>query len=129
MRTHALLLVTGALALAGCQPSASGLATPAPAGNSVMAFATLAPLGSFEWHAAPVYTRNAALRSRAAGLLRAKRITQAQARAVLAGTDRVRQLLDHAVALDAGKQSAAAATDLGQARAQLAAAQTIIEGR
>lgn len=116
------------LALAGCQPAAPPLAT-APPPRGVEVFATLAPLGSFEWRAAPTYTRNAVLRHRAAVLLNDQRITVAEATRIQASADGVRRLLDQAVRLDAGQDSAAALAVLAKAVADLAAAEHSLEGR
>lgn len=127
MRTLALIALV--LGLAACQPAGSPLPATAPAPGGVEAFATLAPLGSFEWHAAPAYTRNAALRHRAAALLRGGRITKAQAVEVLRRTDRVRTLLDSAVTLDTGQQPDQAAARLAAARLELDATAALLEDK
>ena len=132
--THIVLAAVAALALAGCgappaPPAPVDLLASAPSSGAVEAFATLAPLGSFEWHAAPTYTRTAAARHRAAALLRDGRITRDQAIEVLRQTDQARRLLDEAVTQDADRQAVEAAASLASARAALAVAETILEGR
>jgi hypothetical protein len=74
-----------------------GAKATADSGGVYMA-ASLAPLGSFEWVAAPRYTELATVRHNAAVKLRKGQISVEQAEAVQARADGVRKLLDAAVA-------------------------------
>lgn len=112
------LLIAAALALSAC---ASHQVTPLQATSpaSVYGFATIAQWGHWESELAPVYTRLAALRHRAARALDAGRINVDTAIAIQANADRAR------VALDDSRRGPARDPTLLQ-RAQLAEAQRLI---
>lgn len=91
-----LVAAIAALLLAGCA------AAPQPMeahgrGRVVIGAATLATLGTFEWHAAPAYTQLALLRQRAARRLNDGRITVDLARRIQTAADAARAELDEAV--------------------------------
>ena len=91
-------LILGALVvllLAGC---ATQSLDTRPQTVQLVGVGTLATVGTFEYEAAPDFTRLAASRLRAASLLRNGRITAAQASEVQTVADQVRSLLDRAVA-------------------------------
>ena len=116
MNSRSLVIVA---ALAVCAACSSPATAPSLAGNAdtssqvtfapstvqssadsgaVAIFATLAPLGSFEWQVAPRYTALAAARHNAAVRLRKGLITVDQAQQVQADADATRKLLDASVA-------------------------------
>lgn len=70
--------------------------------DPTFAVATLAPLGSFEFVAAPAFTRNAALRHRSAALARAGKIDMTTLQRAINDCDSARKKLD--AALDADRQ-------------------------
>ena len=101
---HILLTVLSlaALAIAGC--NSSGLESRPSSDQGSYAVATLAPFGSFEWRAAPVYTRLAVLRKQTARRLNRGEIRVETAIEVQSQADSVRGNLDAArAAHDAGK--------------------------
>ncbi len=102
---------------------------PASTGIQSYAIGTLAPLGSFEWYAAPSYTRNAVLRHNAAVQLRKGAITVEQAVDIQARADHIRQLLDAAVAADAKKKPTEAQLLLKAAGDRLEQAYAELEGK
>lgn len=113
-----ILIIAAALALSACavQP-----ATPLQAAShgNIAGFATIAQWGHWESELAPVYTRLAALRHRAARALDAGRIDVDTAIAIQATADRAR------AALDDSRRGPARDPTLLQ-RAQLAEAQRLI---
>lgn len=99
MKMRSVLIAGFAVLVASAAVSAadSSISAKAESGDGAFVSATLAPFGSFEWVAAPRYTRNAVVRHNAARALRGKKITVAKAQEVLRTTDEVRALLDQAV--------------------------------
>jgi hypothetical protein len=90
------------VALIACRqqaPAALEATPPADDATELFAEATLAPVGSFEYQAAPLYTRNAANRHKAAVQLRHHRITAEEAQLAQNKADQIRLLLDRAIAL------------------------------
>lgn len=120
----ALLCACGFIGQQSSQPVGNGNAQ-----GGLVAFATLAPIGTFEYKAAPAYTQLAALRYRAASLLRKSRITVAEAEDVQAQADHVRKQLDAAVKASDANQSTNADVLLASAYVDLAAATATIEGK
>lgn len=120
-----------ALALAACSSSPEKTQAIIAAAQSEplesFAVGTLAPVGSFEWQAAPAYTKLALLRHSAAKKLRAGEITVSTALDVQAAADGIRSQLDAAIAADAAKQSTEAAKLLIAAGVQLFAAEAALE--
>ena len=126
---HVIALLLAATLTACATQTTAPLISAAPVARGVQFFGTLAPLGSFEWQIAPAYTRNAALRHRAAALLDARRITIEQAREVLTHTDRARMALDAAVKLDARGHTDGRAAALGDAARNLQHAEAILKDK
>lgn len=89
----AVALLAGAVAEA-VPPPPGDTSLAGKAGTDIQFFATLAPVNSFEWKAAPVYTRLAVMRHSAASALRNKQIPVALARSIQTMADEVRVLLD-----------------------------------
>lgn len=112
-----LIIALAALVLAGCASTTpiEGSAQPGRAGG-VYVVGTLAPWGSFEHRAAPLYTRNAVVRRTAARELERGAITLPAAREVLHLTDEARAVLDAAVRDSAGGDAARADAGLARAR-------------
>lgn len=129
MKYFIAILIALSLTACATQQSATPLMGATPPSRGSQAFATLAPLGSFEWRAAPYYTRNAALRHRAAALLDARRISVADARDLLNRTNSVRGLLDAAVAMDVRGNTDGAAGALGDAGRWLDEAEALLKGK
>lgn len=130
MGNFRIAVILGVLALAAvacATPASSPIQGAAHPNTGIELIGTLAPLGSFEWKAAPTYTQNAALRRRAAGLLRAGRIDVAAAQRVQERADLVRSRLDQALAAEQARQNERAEQLLDQARAELVAAATELE--
>lgn len=100
-----LMAATIAMALAAC------VAAPANTGavkSSFTGFATLSSVGTFEYEAAPTWTRMAQVRHNAARALTGKEITADIARRIQARADLARSLLNEAMAADkVGNRSAA----------------------
>lgn len=117
MRT--LILAAALALLSAC--AGPQLASAPERDTGVIAVATLAPLGSFEWQVAPDYTRMAMTRRIAARLLTQGRITVEVAEQVQAEADAARRLLDEAVAAGGG------AANVAQAREHIARAQKLVE--
>jgi hypothetical protein len=126
-------LVAAVLALVSVQVLA-GNSNPVSAsaqsgGDGLFVAATLAPLNSFEFKAAPSYTRLAVVRRNALVALRNGKITADQAQAVQDRANAVRVLLDRALATCAQsnktgkctKDAASAERLLQAANAQLVA--------
>lgn len=95
MRT--LILIALAALATACAAPASPLASATQPARMV-AFGTLASVGSCEWRLAGEYTALAFARYRAAALLDARRIDVAAARQVQAFADQARVELDRACA-------------------------------
>lgn len=131
--TSRLILAALLLSLAACQtapaPGVQPLAGAAMPQPMPQLFGTLAPVGSLEWHAAPFYTRNAALRSRAATMLDKKRIAVADAVQIQAHADRVRAMLDALLAANPAIDSMAAIATFNRASAALTAAEAMLKGK
>lgn len=108
MRTLIVLLIA-ALATACAAPSSPLSSASVPA--RMVAFGTLASVGTCEWRLAGEYTALAVARYRAAAALDARRIDVPQARRVQALADQARLQLDHAcgAAADEARERAAAA--------------------
>jgi len=87
----AVLLASSAIA---AEPP---MASKADVGTGTTLNATLAPYGSFEFVAAPSYTKLASTRSSAAAALRKREITIGQAQEIQKRADEVRLLLDEAL--------------------------------
>lgn len=123
-----LFVAVLALGLAACamqapQRAAVSLeAEHTTSGINTYAIGTLAPLGSFEWKAAPAYTRLAVLRHNAAVSLRAGRINVDDAETIQSRADHIRSLLDAAIKADAQHQTPIAEMLLQSALDQLATA-------
>ncbi len=109
------------LVLASCAQAPVQLASTPQRDTGVIAVATLAPLGSFEWQVAPDYTRLAVTRRLAARLLAQGRISVEVAEQVQVEADAARRLLDAAVAVGSG------AANVAQAREHIARAQKLVE--
>jgi len=125
-----LLLVMAVSLLAACgslqtQQPPTPLEANARSGFDTFAAGTLAPIGSFEWQAAPTYTQNAVLRHNAARALQKGSITLETAEEIQKRTDRVRELLDAAVKADALKMKEAVLL-LESAKQKLGAAQALL---
>jgi len=122
----ALLLV-----LAACTTTTvdTNVMVTRPAAPASLAAATLAPVDSWEWATAPLYTRLVMLRQVATHRLQQGRITVATAREVQARADDVRTLLEASLAADQRQDRAAAASLADSARTALAAAEQLITGR
>lgn len=96
-----IIIAIAAVILAACstappQPNVP-LTADAPTGEKTTAWiatGTLAEVGSPEWHLAPLYTRNAAIRTLAARRLKQERITVDTARRIQALADEARKLID-----------------------------------
>lgn len=91
-----LYAAIAALCLASCATPTQPLEAQGR-GRVVIGAATLASLGTIEWHAAPSYTKLALLRQRAARRLNDGRISVETARHVQATADKARGSLDHAL--------------------------------
>ena len=120
-----------AFALAACSSSPEKTQALATAASiepfSSYAAATLAPVGSFEWKAAPVYTKLAMLRHRAAKQLRAGEIGVQAAIDTQLAADSIRAMLDGAVRDDAQGRGVDAAKKLIAAGAHLLAVESALE--
>lgn len=128
MKHLSVLLI--ALSLTACAaPATTPLSSDAQPSRQSRMFGTLAPLDSFEWRAAPYYTRNAALRYRAAALLDARRISVAEAHEIQQRANGVRGMLDAAVAMDQRGNAAGAAGALEKAGRWLIEAEALIKGK
>lgn len=92
------LAVGLAVILAGC---GSPALQPAPQQSAFTGFATLGTSGTFEWTAAPAWTRLAQLRHNAARALNKKQISVVNAKAIQARADQARAFLEDAAATDA----------------------------
>lgn len=114
-----LLIAAAAALLASCAAAPEPQLQAQGRGRVVIGAATLASIGTFEWTAAPAYTRLALLRQRAASRLDAKRITVDQARQVQAIADKARGRLDDAMSAHTRNPEVAAR--------ELAGAQSLIE--
>jgi len=90
------------------------------------AVATLAPIGSFEWQAAPAYTKLAMMRHNAAKALRKGEISVEDAIEVQNAADAIRAVLDAAVNDDVAGRREDATRKLLKAGLQLVAAETLI---
>lgn len=77
--------------------AAEPIAAKAESGGGTALAATLAPYGSFEFVAAPSYTKLATARTSAAAALRKRQITVAEAQTFQKRADEVRSLLDQAL--------------------------------
>lgn len=129
MKAKIIVIVAAAAALISFSALAADSSLRAAkddAGGLFMA-GTLAPLNSFEFKAAPAYTRLASIRRTAAVALRKGSISVDRAEAIQASADKARSLLDRSV--DACKQDnkTGACTGNGrQAEQLLASAQRAI---
>lgn len=117
--------------VAGCAstpaPLPIALQAEAKSVGGYSAFATLAPLGSFEWQVAPSVTRLSALRHNAARQFRKGGISQALAVEVLNRTDAARGALEAAVAADAKKQTTVAQQKAAEAARIILEAELLLE--
>lgn len=98
MRVLVIASLLCVLAACAATPSVTDLGQAPSRSRSIEMYGTLAAAGSFEWKAAPAYTRLALLRRTAAQRLNAGRIGVAHAREIQARADEARGFLDRAVA-------------------------------
>ena len=120
----ALLL---AVTVAGC--ASPGAMQPVPHRTGFTGFATLANVGTFEWTAAPTWTRLAQLRHNAARALTNKTISVDVAKNVQARADLARSLLDQANAADKRGDAAGATDQLRWAIAAIDDAEIYLRGK
>lgn len=125
---RAILIAALAALLTACAGTAPLQATGAPPAR-IVGFATLAPLGSFEWRAAAPMTALAKLRHDAARDLRAGRIGAATARDIQSRADAIRALIDGAIKSDKNGDGIGAENDLITATEQLVTAIAILKGK
>jgi hypothetical protein len=90
------------------------------------AVATLAPLGSFEFEAAPTFTRNAMLRHRSAALARAGKIEVSALEAAIKNCDAARLKLDAALSADRAHNQIKAHQLLNEASAIISSAEVAL---
>lgn len=114
-------------ACAGAPRESAPLTGAASSSGGMAAFATLAPLGSFEWELAPSYTKLAKLRFDTAHRLREHRLPIELAQSVLLRTEVVRSLLDQANDLERAGQKGQAISNLELAKQQLVSIQADVE--
>lgn len=124
MRPATIFAVAVAAFLTACAPTQPLVSAPAPAG--MVAFGTLATVGTCEYRLAGEYTALAVARYRAAQALDARRIDVAAARQVQSIADEARAALDRACVTpaDEARERQAAA----QARALRESIATLIGG-
>lgn len=129
MRFILCALLALGLAACGSAPEKTQALMGAAQVDPIESFAvgTLAPIGTFEYKAAPAYTKLAMLRHNAAKKLRAGDITVQAAIDLQTAADGVRALLDAAVRDDAQGRNDAATTKLIAAGVQLFAAESALE--
>lgn len=121
------LLIASLVAL-GLSACATNTLQPVPHKTSFTGFATLASSGTFEFTAAPTWTRLAALRHNAAKALRAQAITVKAAQHIQARADLARTLLDDAMAADKAGDAARARDKLRWAAAAIEDAEITLKG-
>lgn len=121
-----LAVLVAAIALAACAAPPPAPLEARGAARGVEIFATLAPVGTVEWRAAPTFTQLAAMRRRAAILLDRGRISVQVAVEVQAAGDVIRQLLDQALAAGVAKDEARADTLINEASTRLHAARDLL---
>lgn len=128
MRT--VLLVISALitmGLSACATSPQTAPIAAKSGSSVAGFATLALFGTYEMELAPVYTRLASLRHRAARSLESGQITVDTAIRVQALADQARAKADAARRGDLITPTAEQRLSLSQSLGLIAQAEHLLE--
>lgn len=115
-----------AVLIAGCATTPIESARPARDAGT-FAVATIAPFGSFEFEAAPAYTRLAVARRLAARRLSDGRMTVEHAIAVQAAADDARRALDAAAAAASSGDRAGARDQLGDAMGKVRRAEKLVE--
>lgn len=124
-----LILVAVVMVLAGCGTmGATPALQPAPVKTAFVGFATLASVNTFEWQAAPTWTRLAALRHNAARALGKQQITVDAAKSIQARADLARSFLDKATAADKRGNRNQAGDDLRWAIAAIEDAESTLKG-
>lgn len=122
--------IFAAALLAACatQPAndLSGNAVQDKVGGAIVV-ATLAPFGSYEWQAAPTFTRLIVLRKRATAMVYRHEISAATATQILQLTDLARADLDAGIKADAQKDAGTATLKLISAGRLLDDGQRILE--
>jgi hypothetical protein len=126
MRTLTILI---ALALSACSTSIPVVPMSASNQGTFSGFASLAVLGTWESEIAPAYTRLAALRHRAAGLLNKGRISTDSAAEVQRLADTAREYLDQSRLSPATKPTYNQRLQLNQAIDAIAAGEKLIKDR
>ena len=125
-----ILVVLAAIFVLG-MGAACTTTQPLPPGHAdagITLVGSIAPLDSFEWEVAPMYTRLAVLRQRTARLLRDSRIDIAAAVRVQQYADHARGLLDQAVAAELkSKDRNAARATASQAKADIDSIESILQ--
>jgi hypothetical protein len=124
---RALNLIALACLISACAtPPPTALETRSASPARIVGFATLAPVESFEWRAAPTFTALAQLRHNAARELTAGRIDLATAKSIQARADMARTLLDNALTADReGRKEDADSHLIGATRLVAQAHQTL----
>lgn len=119
-----------AVSLAACVTSCASPPTieAVPLKTGFTGFATLTSVGTFEWTAAPTWTRLAQLRHNAARALGKKEISVDAAKHIQKRADTVRSLLDDATAAAKRGDAAKAADLLSWAIAGLEDAEITLKG-
>lgn len=118
-----LLLVLATLVASACAaPLPSTFDGKASAGGGIQLYGTLAPVGSFEWKAAPAFTKLEMFRRRSIIFLDADRITAGVMRWSIARADEIRKKLDDAAAADRAGEGAKAERLLAEALEDVGAA-------
>jgi len=97
MNVRSFLIAATAVLLSSATAMAADSLNAKAGASGLSVAATLASYGSFEWHAAPLYTRVALARRSAATALRKGDVTVGEAEHVQRTADRVRALLDAAL--------------------------------
>lgn len=121
------LLAVGLLLCACAQVATQPLPAPAQdSADTTFAVATLASIGSFEYEAAPAFTRNAALRHRSAALARAHKIDVDTLKQAIENCDRARAQLSAALKADREHNSVRAHQLLNDATAIINSAEVAL---
>ena len=130
MKIYQLLVAAGvALLLCACGTTPAQQPLPAPQeslADPTFAVATLASLGSFEFEAAPAFTRNAVLRHRSAALARAGKIGITTLEQAIRNCDSARVKLDAALAADRARNAIQAHRLLNEASEIIASAEAAL---